>query len=179
MLQITVPAREFFDEKTQTFYTTKECVLRLEHSLLSIDKWEAKWHKPFISNNKKDKRTNEEMLDYIKCMTLNNVPDEIYLALTPDNVKAIRDYIDDPMTATTVKSEKGSSNEIVTSTLIYYWMLALGIPFECEKWHINKLLMLIKVANAKNNPKKMGRRDILSQNHAINQARRKRLRSRG
>lgn len=180
MLQIIVPAREFFDEKTQTFSSTKEYTLRLEHSLLSIDKWESKWHKAFITRNN-DAHTNEEILDYIKCMTLNNVPDEVYSALTPENKKDIMEYINDPMTATTVRDRYGSSitNEAITSTLIYYWMIALGIPFECEKWHINKLIMLIKVTSAKNNPKKMGKKDILAQNHALNQARRKRLGTRG
>lgn len=181
MLTITVPAREFFDEASQTFYETKEYQLRLEHSLLSIDKWESKWHVSFIGKGNKPSHTNEQMLDYIRCMSLNIVPDEVYKALTPSNLNDIMDYINDPMTATTIRERPGSPmmNEVVTSTLIYYWMLELGIPFECEKWHINKLIMLIKVTSAKRNPKKMSKSAIMRQNHALNKARRARLGSKG
>lgn len=183
MLQITVPGTELFDESTETFIRTKDTQIKLEHSLLSISKWESKWCKPFLRTNKEDKRTNKEMLDYIECMTLNNnVPKDVYSALTQENLQAISQYINHPMTASTV-TEMSKNNpfrrEIITSELIYYWMIAYQIPFECEKWHINRLIMLIKICNAKNNPKKMDKREVMMQNHALNKARRKALHTKG
>ena len=180
MLQIIVPATELFDEDTCTFINVKETHLKLEHSLLSISKWESRWCKPFLAKNKEDKRTSSEMLDYIRCMTLNtNVPENVYNALTPDNMKAISDYINSPMTATTVVDHGKKLKEIITSELIYYWMISYNIPFECEKWHINRLLMLIKVCNAKNNTKKMSRAEVIAHNRALNAKRRKALHTRG
>lgn len=180
MLQITVPATELFDEATETFISTKETHLKLEHSLLSISKWESRWCKPFLARNEKDKRTPKEMLDYIKCMTLNsNVPENVYSALTSENMEAITNYIKHPMTATTVNERKTGSREIVTSELIYYWMVSYNIPFECEKWHINRLIMLIKVCNAKNNPKKMSHAELVAHNRLLNAKRRKALHTRG
>lgn len=183
MLQIIVPGTELFDESTETFIRTRDTQLKLEHSLLSISKWESKWCKPFLGVNKEDRRTNKEMLDYIECMTLNsNVPKDVYSALTQENLRAISQYINHPMTASTV-TEMSNSNpfrrEIVTSELIYYWMIVYQIPFECEKWHINRLIMLIKICNAKNNPKKMNKREVMMQNHALNKARRKALHTKG
>ena len=169
MLQIKVPSHELFDESTETFFNTKEYVLNLEHSLLSISKWESLWHKPFLSIDEKDKRTPKEMLSYIKCMTLNkNIPDYVYLSLTEDDLLKIDGYINDPMTATTVK-KTGANRDIITSEVIYYWMVAYRIPFECEKWHINRLMMLIKVCNAMNNTKK-SKPDMASRRR-INEAR--------
>lgn len=182
MLEIVVPSSEVFDENTQCFLETNETTLQLEHSLLSISKWESRWHKPFIVKDKKTKRTSEEMLDYIRCMTLNrHVDPTVYLVLTPMNIKSIEQYMNDPMTATTVADIPGAPmrNEIITSELIYYWMIALSIPVEFEKWHINRLIMLIKVCSAKNNPKKMSSQAIMSQNRQLNEARKKALGTRG
>ena len=182
MLQITVPETELFDEKTETFIHIKSTQLKLEHSLLSISKWESKWCKPFLSKDANDHRTNKEMLDYIKCMTLNTVPKEVYSALTQENLQTITNYINHPMTASTVTIPEKNvpfRKEIVTSELIYYWMIACQIPFECEKWHINRLIMLIKICNAKNNPKKMTKEEVLAQNRALNKARRNALHTRG
>lgn len=183
MLQIVVPGVELFDESTETFIKTKDTQLKLEHSLLSISKWESKWCKPFLGVDKNDRRTNKEMLDYIECMTLNsNVPKEVYSALTQDNIIAINNYINHPMTASTVTSYEKTNpfkKEIITSELIYYWMIAYQIPFECEKWHINRLIMLIKICNAKNNPKKMNKQEVMAQNRALNRARRKALHTKG
>lgn len=180
MLQITVPATELFDENAGLFINVTETCLKLEHSLLSISKWESRWCKPFLARNENDKRTPKEMLDYIKCMTLNsNVSENVYSALTSENMEAITNYIKHPMTATTVSEKIYNNREIITSELIYYWMISYNIPFECEKWHINRLLTLIKVCNAKNNPKKMSRAEILSHNRALNAKRRKALHTRG
>ena len=180
MLQIVVPGREFFDERTETFIITKDYVLNLEHSLLSLSKWESKWCKPFLSKNDKDIRSSQEMLDYIRCMTLNkNVPELVYQSLTRENLLEINDYIKNPMTATTVGGNNTPKrNEIITSELIYYWMISFQIPFSCEKWHLNRLLMLIRVCNAMNNPKKAGKPDMAAR-AKLNQARRAAAHSKG
>ena len=180
MLQITIPAIEQWDEREQEFIYTKEQTLKLEHSLVSLSKWESKWGKAYLT--KKDK-TYDEALDYIKCMTITpNVDPNVYKCLTSKNISDIEDYINAPMTATCFSDDKNgrSSREVVTSELIYYWMIALQIPFECEKWHLNRLLTLIRVCNIKNTPpKKMSRRSIMSRNAALNASRRKQLNTRG
>ena len=180
MLQIVIPGQEFWDEQKQEFINTKEQVLQLEHSLISLSKWEAKWCKVFLS---KQEKTQEETIDYIKCMTIApNVDPEVYNHLTRENIKEIEDYIAAPMTATYFSSDNAgkSSREQVTSELIYYWMIALNIPFECQKWHLNRLLTLIKVCNIKNQPpKKMSKREIMSRNAALNAARRQQLNTKG
>ena len=181
MLRITIPAKEGYDELKNEFVTvSKEQTLKLEHSLVSLSKWESKWCKPFLTEVEK---TNEETLDYIKCMTLSpDVDESVYDCLTRTNIEDINRYIGAPMTATTISEPKsGKSNrEIVTSELIYYWMVALNIPFECQKWHLNRLLTLIRICNIKNQPaNKKSRKDIMSRNQALNAARRKKLNSRG
>lgn len=180
MLEITIPATEQWDDYKQEFVNTEERTLQLEHSLVSLSKWESKWHKSFLD---KKEKTYEETLDYIKCMTITkNVDPNVYTCLTREHVKQINDYIGDPMTATYFSNEKqgGASREVVTSELIYYWMIALNIPFECQKWHLNRLLTLIKVCNIKNTPpKKMSRSQIMSRNAALNASRRKQMNSRG
>ena len=180
MLTITIPATEVFDEFTGEFVSIKEQTLQLEHSLISISKWESRWCKPFLS---KQDKTSEEVIDYIKCMTLNkNVSDDVYGYLTQSNINAINEYIGAPMTATYFSgTERGKkSNEQITSELVYYWMIALNIPFECQKWHINRLLTLIRVCNVKNTPpKKMSKREIISRNAALNAARRQQLNTKG
>ncbi len=181
MLKITVPEMEYYDEQSQTFSYTKEQTLTLEHSLLSLSKWESKWHIPFLG---KDAKSYEQQIDYIRCMTITpNVDPKLYYSLTPENMKQIEDYIQDPMTATWFNDRSGQekkSREVVTAEIIYYWMKTLAIPFECEKWHLNKLLTFIRVCNVKDAPdKKMSKRDLYSQNRALNEARRKRLNTRG
>lgn len=179
MLKVVIPGKELFDEELQEFVTTKEYTLQLEHSLVSLSKWESKWSIPFFS---KDEKTIEQTLDYIKCMTITqNIPDEAYNNLTEKNIKEINNYISAPMTATTFKKKiAGSSGEIVTSELIYYWMIALNIPMECQRWHLNRLLTLVRVCNIKNEPgKKMSRNEINSSNAAINAARRKAMHTKG
>lgn len=185
MLQIMVPKTEGFDEVTEEFIDIPACNLHLEHSLLSISKWESKWNVPFIepdSKDKKSKKTIEQMRDYVRCMTLNkNVPESAYRALTDDNWKEINAYIEAPMTATTIREFPGmqKNNEIITSELIYFWMISFNIPFECEKWHINRLITLIRVCNAKNNPKKMSKQEVLAHNRNLNEARKKALGTKG
>lgn len=177
MLQIEIPEREYFDDVTGEFGTIKHTVLTLEHSLVSVSKWESKWCKPFLSSNEK---TTEETLDYVRCMTTSsNVNPIVYKALTKENFEEIFNYINAPMTATwfnenNIGKPGRTSGETVTSELIYYWMIALQIPMECQRWHLNRLLTLIKVCNIKNTPaKQMSRSEILNQNRALNAARRK------
>lgn len=180
MLTITIPSQELFDEKTNTFYETKERTLQLEHSLVSLSKWESKWCKPFLN---KDEKTLDETIDYIKCMTITQNVDPItYNSLSKDNIKEINEYISAPMTATTFYEDPqgAGKKETVTSELIYYWMIALNIPMECQKWHLNRLLTLIRVCNVKNAPaKKMSKGDIMRRNAALNAARRKQYNTKG
>lgn len=179
MLKITVPGVELWNETTQEFISVKSHDLTLEHSLVSLSKWEAKWAKPFIT---RENKTEEEVLDYIKCMTITqNVDPNIYLCLTEQNVKDIMEYIQAPMTATTfVKKAQGSNGELTTSEVIYGYMVALNIPFECQKWHLNRLLTLIRVCSEQQAPKsKMPMKSVASQNAALNAARRARTHSKG
>ena len=176
MLRITVPAAEYFDESRQMFIQKKEQTLQLEHSLVSLSKWEAKWKKAFLG---KEGKTLEETLDYIRCMTITqNVDPEVYTRLTNANIKEINEYIGDPMTATTFRKDNPGhpSRETITSELVYYWMIANNIPPEYQKWHLNRLLTLIRVCTIKNTPpKKRGKSEIMRQNAALNAARRKKL----
>lgn len=181
MLQLVIPlGPEIFDDVKQEFITPDTKILQLEHSLISLSKWESKWCKPFFG---KEEKTPEETIDYIKCMTITqNVNDEVYSHLTRDNIMQVNKYIEAPMTATTFpKSKNGrGSREIITSELIYYWMITLNIPSEYQKWHLNRLLTLIQVCNVKNEPaKKMSNKEIMNRNRALNAARKKKLNTRG
>lgn len=180
MLRITIPAIEQWDERKQEFVQTKGQTLQLEHSLVSLSKWESKWNKPFLA---KGDKTHDETLDYIKCMTITqNVDPDVYNGLTPEHIDQINKYIEAPMTATTFREFKQGKNnrDVITAELIYYWMIALNIPFECQKWHLNRLLTLIRVCNIKNSPpKKMGKRATISQYAQLNAARRKQHNSKG
>lgn len=179
MLKIIVPAKELFDESTGEFIQVKEHTLQLEHSLVSISKWESKWKQPFLH---KKTWSNLETLDYVRCMTLTqNVDSNTYLCLTNDNLNKINQYIGDSMSATTFSNvENNTSNKIITSERIYYWMFALNIPLECQKWHLNRLMTLIRICNIENAPKKKIRRqDRLSRNASLNAARRAQMNSKG
>lgn len=177
MLTITIPGAELFNEKTFEFVYTKPTTITLEHSLVSISKWESKWHKPFIS---KELKTKQETIDYIKCMTITqNVDPNAYFGINDTIINQVNKYIDDPMTATWFSEDKNSkkNTEVITSELIYYWMIALNIPFECQRWHLNRLLTLIRVCSIKSNPnkKKMSKNEIFKNNRALNEARKKAL----
>ena len=179
MLQITIPDIELWDERIGEFVCLNGATIELEHSLVSLSKWESKWQKPFFS---KEDKTDVETIDYIRCMTLSeNVSPELYKYLSADHFRQVNEYIGNPMTATTFSNTKNSSSrEIITAELIYYWMIALQIPFECQYWHLNRLLTLVQVCNIKNEPpKKMSKRDVMSRNAALNAARRKQHNTRG
>lgn len=181
MLQIDIPiTHEGWDEIKEEFIPPKMQTLKLEHSLVSLSKWESKWCKPFLFNAK---LTDEEVLDYIKCMTITqNVDPDVYNYLTVKNINSIIDYINAPMTATTFVNAESSTKkkEIVTSELIYYWMITWNIPFECQKWHINRLLTLIRVCSVKNTPaKQMSKAEIARLYAEQNAVRKKQLNTRG
>lgn len=179
MKQIFIKEQELWDEKNRRFINIKPQTITLEHSLVSISKWEAKWHVPFFS---KSERTAEMTLDYIRAMTITqNVNPIVYQCLSSDDFKEINDYIEDPQTATTIKEmDNRPSREVITSELVYFWMVQWNIPFECQKWPFNRLLTLIRICQIKNQPeKKMSRSEILRQNAAINAARRKQWNTRG
>lgn len=180
MLEIEIPEGEFFNESTNEFIVTKRVVLRLEHSLVSLSKWESKWKEPFLSDKPK---TIEQTVDYIRCMTMNqNVDPLVYKLITNEHVDKINEYIADNKTATTFNDRQSPrrSREIVTSELVYFWMAQFNIPMECQKWHFSRLLALIRIASIKNSPeKKMSKRAILSQNRSLNAARRKMHNTRG
>lgn len=189
MLEITVPEQhyEFFDEDLEQFFyidLDHDVVLRLEHSLKALRKWENKTHKPFI---KDEEKTKEEIIEYIRCMTLNEekIPPEAYQLIPNEELIRIKEYIDDPMTATWFKKNKngmmGTSREVITAEIIYYWMIALNIPREYEEWHLNQLMTLIKVVSIKNNPKKekVNKRDAARERAALNAQRRAKYNSKG
>lgn len=182
MIKVFVPGAELWDEEKEEFVTIQGQELTFEHSLVSLSKWESKHHKPYL---KKDNNlTNEEALDYYRCMCLTkNVDPILFYCLTKENIEAIEKYVEDPCTATTFSESNNNgpkSREIITAEIIYYWMIALNIPLECQKWHLNKLLTLIRVCEIKNTPpKKRSKTDIMRRNTSLNAARRRRLHSRG
>lgn len=187
MLTITIPGGEEWNELTQEFLYHKSYELVLEHSLVSLSKWESFWCKPFLEKSKDPKhaKTIEETISYIRCMTITKgIPEEAYRYLTKQNIEEVERYIDSPMTATKITKNKNQSrkdNRPITSEVIYSWMASYGIPFEpCEKWHLNRLLTLIEVCGASNAPpQKMSKQEIYAQNKALNDARRAQLHSKG
>ncbi len=179
MLKVVIPANQLWDEGREEFITIKEQTLQLEHSLLSLSKWEETWKKPFL---KKESRTQEESNDYVRCMTITqNVDPSVYEYIPSDIMSQINDYILDDKTATTFSREDGAPNRsIYTSERIYHMMIALGIPFECQKWHLNRLITLIHVCNIENSPKKKLRgKDLAARNKSLNAKRRQSLNTSG
>jgi len=182
-ITITIPGVDLFDEEKKRFLTTEARTIELEHSLVSLSKWEQKWKVPFLGNKN---LTPEHIIDYVRCMCLTpDVPPEVFSALSyaPETAKQVNDYIADTMTATWFNEHgpKKSSSEAVTSEVIYYWLVALTIPFETQHWHLNRLLTLIKVANIKNDPKKklMPVAEVQRQQRDLNAERRAKYGSKG
>lgn len=180
MLIIEVPDREVYDEEQNLFVIIKGQTLKLEHSLVSLAKWESKWKQPFLTKNG---LSRAKTIDYIRFMTITqNVRRDVYINLPNNIINEVSEYIEHPMTATTFKKNDNRviNREVITAEIIYYWMVALGIPFECQKWHLNRLLTLINVCNIKSQPnKKMTRKELLARNQALNAARREQLNTRG
>jgi hypothetical protein len=180
MLTITVGAEDVFDEGTDTFRTQGGFELQLEHSLVSLSKWESEYEKPFLG---KEGKTPEEILDYVRCMLLTpNPPGDFLQKLSKENLEAINTYIERKMTATWFSEQPGApkSREIITSELIYYWMTVFNIPFECETWHLNRLFTLIRIANIKQaKPRKLSKAEIAARNRELNAQRKAQLGTRG
>lgn len=179
MLKIIVQGPESFDEVKQEFVENTVAVLELEHSLFSLSKWESKWEIPFLSEKEK---TDEQSLDYIRCMLLHDTSEEILSQLNQDNLLSINDYINTKQTATWFAEGKKSSGgrEVVTAEIMYHWMVALQIPVEFDKWHLNRLVTLVKVCNEKNQPeKKMSKSDAAAQRAKLNAERKAQMNSQG
>lgn len=180
MLEITLQKLEWFDERTQEFITYPEVVVNLEHSLVSLSKWESKWEVPYLTDKVK---TDEQIIDYVRCMVVGDIPPALDTRLTMADGQAITSYIEAKMTATwfnepTVRGRK--STETITAELIYYWMVAHTIPFECQHWHLNKLLTLVRVCSAKNQPeKKRPKQDVIAQQRSLNEQRKAQMNTKG
>lgn len=180
MLKITIPGGELYDEVNERFIYIEPYDLKLEHSLSSLSKWESKWEIPFLGNQE---RTNEQTIDYIRCMTLTeDVPESIYGRLTSENIEAISAHISAKMSATWFSESETSkvSKKVITAEIIYYWMVQASIPIELENWHINKLLTLIQVCSRENQPeKKLSRAEVMDRNRKLNEARKAQLKTKG
>lgn len=185
MLKIVIPPSDGWNEEKEEFVNFAGKTLSLEHSLVSVAKWEARWHKPFLD---KQNKTVEEVIDYVRCMTLTqNVDPSVYSFLTEDNFKQINDYINDTMTATWFvenENRRKSSSEKITSELVYYWMIAFNIPMECQKWHFNRLMTLIRICEIKNEEQygksnKMPKSALVNRYASLNAARRKAWNTKG
>lgn len=183
MLRVTIPEIEMFSNATNEFTTIPGGEVTLEHSLLSVSKWEAKHHKYFLNNRELN---NSEIIDYIRCMTVKgNVDDRLYNHIPMDIITEIMDYMNDSMTATWFGSNNQGrpghrlGGKVLTSELLYYYMIAYNIPISCEKWHINRLLTLIQVCQAEQNPKKLTGKALAERNSKLNEERRKKFHSNG
>lgn len=180
MIYITIPECEYYDESVGEFHKFKGITLQMEHSLVSISKWESKWKKPFL---KEEEKTYAETVDYVRCMTITqNVPEAAYFLLTQDDFNKIYEYIGDSMTATTITDLRPnrSKAKTITSEVIYYQMIRFNIPFECQKWHLSRLLTLINVCCIEEGPKqKMSRSEQAAYNRKLNAERKKHYGTKG
>lgn len=179
MLELKVKAFEAFDETHQEFIKVPSTTLRLEHSLVSLSKWEAKWKVPFFSERKK---SSEQLRDYIRCMAIGqNINPNVFIGLSASDIKKVQEYIAEEHTATTFSDTANKfSSRIVTSELIYYWMTVYNVPFECQKWNLSRLLTLLRIASIENAPKKkIPTRELMDRNRALNRARRKARHTKG
>ncbi len=196
MLEILIPGRQYWDAQNEEFRYDKDTLLRMEHSLVSLSKWESKWHIPFFADT--EHRTAEQLMDYYRCMTVTQgVDPNVYKRMTRENRNAIDTYLNDPMTATWFHGEPKPNEpqtgakrkrprparggrSVMTAEVIYAQMFSLGIPMECEKWHLNRLLTLIRVCQENGAPqKKMSPGERMAQQRMLNEQRRAKLHTRG
>lgn len=188
MLNLSIPKGEWWDEEKERFVISNPCTLHMEHSLISLYRWEAKYKRPFL--NEKDKKSRKELLDYFRMMTISKPQtDLVYDIISKDQdlLEQISEYLEDPMTATTFAvADAGDKynprKSLITAEIIYYWMVSFNIPFECEKWHLNKLFTLIRVCAIKNqapNKNKMSKSELYSRNRALNAKRKAELNTTG
>lgn len=183
MLTINIPAQQFFNDETQRFFKVEGATLHLEHSLVAVSKWEQKWEKSFLNNGE---MTTEETMSYIHCMIVSpeNPPEEILDHISEENLQSISDYINAKMTATWFNDRslsRQSNGEVVTAEIVYYWLVALQIPFETQYWHLNRLLTFIRVVNIKNDPKKkmMPKTEAANQQRLLNEQRKAKFGTKG
>jgi hypothetical protein len=179
MLRLSIATSEAYDEAAGEFVSAEVEEILLEHSLVSLSKWESKWEVPFLDSTQK---TNEQVLDYVRMMfSGDDFPEHLVKHFTKIHFGLINDYINAKMSATWIAEQPAKgAREIITAELIYYWMIALGIPFECQNWHLSRLLMLIKVCNIKNSPKKkMNSQNLAARHRELNAQRRAETGSRG
>lgn len=184
MIQLDIEGSEFFNEQKQEFYYTEPCIVTLEHSLLAVSKWESKWKKAFLSSRKDATITNVAMYDYFRCMEVEPCKESLWpVSLSQSQYQKLIKYIDEEQTATkfySYKKDKTLSRQTVTSELIYYWMASLRIPFECETWHLSRLLTLIHIASVKGQTgKKMTKRETMQMYAELNEKRRQQYKTRG
>lgn len=183
MLTVKIEGKEWWDDEAEEFKRIKPKTIQLEHSLISLSKWESKWKKPYLDED--TQKTSEENLDYIRCMIITpNVDPDIVYSLAPSQIMEITKYVNDKMTASWFRETPGSATrrtgEKVTSDLIYYWMLVHNIPFECQKWHLNRLLTLIRICNVKaEKPKPMSKSQLAASRASLNAKRRAKHHSKG
>lgn len=183
MLHIEIPDVELYDEINNEFKIRKGASIVMEHSLLSLAKWESKYHKPFLTD---DEKSLEETIEYYKCMTITqNVDPSVYQNITPAISRQIDDYMSNTMSATTFREFPGSNKlnndgSFISAEIIYYWMISLNIPFECQKWHLNRLMTLIRVVTEKNAPtKKIPKSDLLARQRRLNEERKRKFNTSG
>jgi hypothetical protein len=180
MLSITVKGEEFYDESVEEFFTKEDVVLHLEHSLVSLSKWESIWEVPFLG---KGDKTSEQIFSYIECMCLTPLSSPaVFTRMTQENIEAVNAYLDSKQTATTITEQRGGgrNTEIITSEVIYHWMVAYRIPFETQYWNLNRLFALIRIAGIKNSkPKRMSPSEMAARNRELNAQRKQQLGTRG
>lgn len=181
MLKLVVTGDELYDEETSQFIYRDGFTLELEHSLVSLSKWEQRFMKPFLTSGDK---TKEETLAYVEAMILNDdYPENFLEYLGAEHLRLIEEYIDSPATATTfsdLKEKTPKTRQVITSELVYFWMISHEIPFECQYWHLNRLFTLIRVCNTKNAKQKpMSKSEIAARNRALNAERKAKLGTNG
>lgn len=188
VLKLDIPKGEWWDDENERFVMTNPCVLNMEHSLISIYRWESKYKRAFL--NEKDQKTKDELIDYFRMMTISKPASDKVYELISENaelISKISEYLEDTMTATTFAiNDAGDSynpkKTIITAEIIYYWMVTFSIPFECEKWHLNKLFTLIRVCAIKNQPpnqNKMPKSELYARNRELNAKRKAEFNTRG